>query len=375
MYCFRKLAWTLPFAVDAPWKLLAGTALATAVACHPATAIAQPAAYPSCDGARVAEPPGFSRALRVALPGIVSVHGEKPADDFQDLEDFESPSPAPHAQDGKTPWRQRPDHAITIGSGFYLDTRGTVVTAAHIVSGAQRVLVRTPELQVLVAELVGTDEDADIAVLRVRGITSTVPAFGRPAASRPGDWVLAVGEPFGLQRSVVAGIVAGRARHFGEDGEGYYIQTDIALNPGNSGGPLLNTAGAIIGMNLRTVVGPYGTSGVSLSVPIDTVLQVAAEVQRGSGRPRLGAVFEDVSPSVALAAGRRYATGAVITGLKDGSVGRRLGLHLGDIVVGLNGHAIEDSADLARWLLAWREVAGTRVVVWRDGQYQALRAP
>lgn len=320
--------------------------------------------------------PSFAEALRLALPSVVSVYGEGNEDPEREGIDFE-PQAARRAQrPERSPWSS-PSSPSTIGAGFFLDAKGTFVTAAHVIDGARRVLIKTPDLQVLVAEVIGKDEDTDIAVLRAPGISSVVPVFGRPAASRPGDWVLAVGEPFGLQRSVVAGIVAGRTRHFAEDPEGFYIQSDMALNPGNSGGPLLNTSGAVIGMNLRTVVGPFGTAGVSLSIPIQTVLQIAQELQRGTSgsRPRLGATFEDVSPSAALAAGRRHATGAQITGLKDAGRGRALGLQLGDIVVGMNGHPIEDSADLARRLLAWRQERGTRMVVWREGAYKALQLP
>ncbi|MGY4829093.1 S1C family serine protease [Sphaerotilaceae bacterium SBD11-9] len=318
--------------------------------------------------------PGFSEALRAALPSVVSVYGDGPAEERGGVE-FEPQATRRAPRVERSPWSGT-STPVTIGAGFFLDAEGTFVTAAHVVMNAPRVLVKTADLRVAVAELVGADEETDIAVLRVRGLQSAVPTFGRSAASRPGDWVLAVGEPFGLQRSVVAGIVAGRTRHFAEDTEGFFIQSDIALNPGNSGGPLLNSSGAIIGMNLRTVVGPYGTAGVSLSIPIGIVLQVAQELQHGgTKRPRLGAGFEDVAPSAALAAGRRYASGALITELSDDGHGRALGLQLGDIVVGMNGHPIEDSADLARWLMAWRELPGTRLVVWRAGAYRLLRAP
>jgi hypothetical protein len=173
--------------------------------------------------------------------------------------------------------------------------------------------------------------------------------------------VLAIGEPYGLDRSVAAGIVGGRSRHFAEDGELLFIQTDLSLNPGNSGGPLLDTEGRIVGMNLRTVVGALGGPGLSLSVPIEVVLQITAEIAAHGSvtRPRLGAGFEDVTPFVAVARGRAYASGALIHDVTPGSVAARLGLREGDIVVGMNGTAIGDSADLARALLRWRTVSGS----------------
>lgn len=319
--------------------------------------------------------PSFSKALRGAMPSVVGVYG---MGDRPDAVDWMSE--LPNSSTGKrgrehAPW-STPAEPASIGAGFFIDSAGTLVTAAHVVADARRVLVKAADQRVFMAELIDQDEENDIALLRVQVFESVAPSFGRSAASRPGDWVLAIGEPFGLQRSVVAGIVAGRTRHFAEDGEGFYIQSDLALNPGNSGGPLLNASGEVIGMNLRTVVGPYGTAGVSLSTPIETVRQIAAELRSGkaSARPRLGAGYEDVSPAATLEAGRAYATGALINRVDDDGVARRLGLRLDDIVVGLNGQAVEDSADLARWLLAWRGVPGTRIVVWRDRRYLQLEA-
>jgi serine protease Do len=337
------------------WRV-AGAVLATAVlsACSMA-----PERTPLAEPVPAVSPPGFSRALRASLPSVLGVYGLSKEADALGL--------APEAS--------------SIGAGFFIDDAGHFVTAAHVVVDARRVLVKTADLQVFTADLVGHDAEADVAVMRLRGMAAdaafSAPGFGRSAASRAGDWVLAVGEPFGLQRSVVAGIVAGRTRHFSEDGGSFYIQSDLSLNPGNSGGPLLNAAGEVIGMNLRTVIGPFGAAGVSLSIPIEAVLQLAAELRQGGQpvRPRLGASFEDVSPPAAMLAGRRYASGALITRIGDGSMARRLGLQVGDIVVGTDGQPVEDSADFARWLMRWRGVEGTRLVVWRERRYELLAMP
>ncbi|WP_457338028.1 S1C family serine protease, partial [Rhizobacter sp. P5_C2] len=178
-----------------------------------------------------------------------------------------------------------------IGAGFFIDDSGAVVTAAHVVTGAHQVLVKLPDQRVRPARVRAIDRDMDIALLDIDTPPDGAPVFGRSAALRAGDWVLAVGEPYGLNRSVVAGIVGGRARHFAEDGEVLFIQSDLTLNPGNSGGPLLDARGAIVGMSLRTVVGPYGSSGVSLFMPIEVVQQVVAELRSegAAPRPRLGA--------------------------------------------------------------------------------------
>jgi len=228
----------------------------------------------------------------------------------------------------------------------------------------------------MLAQVLAEDPQTDIALLRLP-LRTVAPQFGRSAALRTGDWVLAIGEPYGLNRSVAAGIVAGKDRHLADDRELHYIQTDLALNPGNSGGPLLDAAGAIVAMNVGTVVGLQGTPGVSLSVPIEIVLQIAGELERSGRieRPRLGADFTDLSPPGALARGRNFAHGALLTEVPASSLAHALGLRTGDVIVGMNGRAVGHSADLARVLLAWRSIDEPRIVVLRDSGYVELRAP
>jgi S1-C subfamily serine protease len=166
---------------------------------------------------------------------------------------------------------------------------------------------------------------------------------------------------------VAAGIVGGMDRHFSDDSELLYVQSDLALNPGNSGGPLLDAAGDIVGMNMRTVVGSYGAPGVSLSIPIEVVQGIAAELRANGSivRPRLGAEFDDVTAVVAMLRGRATTQGALVAIVRRGSLAERMGLRVDDIVVAMNERPIMRSADLARALLAWRQVAGTRLVVLR----------
>jgi serine protease Do len=357
-----------------PISVIAALAAALMAGCAFAPSAPVDAGTGRAAGSRSAAPPGFSDALRASLPSVLGVYGLARAEGVGHA--ARPPrATAPTRGEERSPWSAATAPA-NIGAGFFIDEAGTFVTAAHVVEDAGQVLVKTADSGVFVAELIGRDEEADVALLRLGGMTSTVPGFGRSTASRPGDWVLAIGEPFGLHRSAVVGIVAGPTRHFSEDGDSFYIQADLSLNPGNSGGPLVNAAGEVIGMNLRMVVGPSGSGGFSLSIPIEAVLQIAAELRSvAQQRPRLGAGFEDVSAPVALSAGRRTASGALITSLREGSVGRRMGLQLGDIVVGADGRPIEDSGDFARWLMSWRSVSGTRIVVWRERGYQLLATP
>jgi len=262
-----------------------------------------------------------------------------------------------------------------VGAGFLVDDKGSIATAAHLFGAAQQIVVALPDRRLLAGEVEGRDEATDIALLRITPPPRVQPVLAKPGSLQVGDWVLAVGEPFGLEHSVAAGIVSGKDRHFGDDGELMFIQSDVALNPGNSGGPLLDASGAIVGMNARTIVGPVGTPGASLAIPIDIVMQVLGELRRdhpGPARPRLGAQFDDVPPLTAWAAGRRDAQGALILSVPRGSVAEQLRLRAGDIVTMMNGRPILGSADLVHALLAWRRLADTRLVVQRAGKELAL---
>ena len=314
--------------------------------------------------------PGFSEALRRALPitvGIYAVgHSAEPpaARGSTDAPMKANGASAPVDEEGR------------IGAGFVLDREGLIVTAAHVVVGSRRIAVELSDRRVLLAEVVGADEDSDIAVLRVAAALPD-PVLASSGHLRGGDWVLAVGEPYGFSRSVSAGIVGGIDRHLQEEPELLFIQSDLSINPGNSGGPLLDSSGAVVGMNSRNVISSYGAMGVSLSVPIQFVHQVADELLHpgSKARPRLRASFQDVSPPAALAAGRPRATGALIGDVAPGSLAGRIGLQSGDIVVGMNGRAITGSSDMAHALRRWRIAEGTRLTVWRDRAFVPLRLP
>jgi serine protease Do len=264
----------------------------------------------------------------------------------------------------------------SVGAGIVLGADGRVVTAAHVVAEAEAVIVKLADARILPARVVGVDTDADIAVLRIDARWPAEPPLGHSVSLRPGDRVLAIGEPFGLSRSAVAGIVSGDARHFVDDRDVMFLQTDIALNPGDSGGPLLDEHGRIVAMNLRSVVGLYGMAGLGLSVPIEVVQQIAAEIESGRtrARPQLGARFEDLAPPEAYRRGMTHARGALVRSVSPAGAAQRLGLRAGDVIVGMNGRPVSDGADLGRLLLEWDDAAELRLTVFRAGGYAELRA-
>ncbi len=321
-----------------------------------AMTLAAPALLPAA--AAAAQPqrhPGFADALSRAAPASFGVYG------------LDRPGRAGSPSGGRF-WH--------VGAGFFIDAQGLGVTAAHVVEDCRQVAVKLSDGRVVTADVLAADEASDIAVLRVPTTLPSAPALGRAAALRPGDWVIAIGEPFGLGGSAVAGIVGGKNRHFADDPAMTYIQSDLTMNPGNSGGPLLDAEGVIVGMNVRTVVGQPGSGGLSLSIPIELVLQIARELQQGPiVRPELGVDFHDLTPVEALALGRGMVNGARIELVRAGSLADGAGLAGGDLVVGFNGRSIDSSADLAVALLAWRATRATRVTIFRDGGFREVVLP
>lgn len=321
--------------------------------------------------------PSLAPAIRRALPHTVGVYagggGRGGVESLRRsaLDRLSSIDDEPHEFDAENLL------GVSIGAGILLDAAGLVATAAHVVAGSDPVVVRLPDERVLPAQRVGADADTDIALLRVDTGWPPAPLSAAPLPwPRAGDWVLALGEPYGLERSAMAGIVSGPRRHFADDGEVLFIQTSIAINPGHSGGPLVDAEGRVVGMNLRAVVGPLGLSGLGLAVPLDLVRQVAAELQAGpaAARPRWGLLYEDLLPPEALAARRLHSSGAVVRAVRRDGLAERLGLAVGDIVVGLDGRPIGNSAELARLMRRVPDAARARLVVFRDGAYRALPA-
>jgi serine protease Do len=273
----------------------------------PPRAVAPPPVVPAAS-------PDLARALQRGLPYAVGIYavGTRVAATSR-LGSLDRPAGTPDEPAGEAP-------AGMVGAGVVLRADGLIATAAHVVAEADQVIVKLSDGRILKARIVGSDTDADIAVLRVDARWPAEPPLGHSVSLRPGDRVLAVGEPYGLSRSAVAGIVSGDARHFLDDRDVMFLQTDIALNPGDSGGPLLDDQGRIVAMNLRSVIGLYGMAGLGLSIPIEVVLQIAAELEAGrsNARPRLGARFEDLAPPEAFARGMASASGGVVWRIASG---------------------------------------------------------
>ncbi len=259
-----------------------------------------------------------------------------------------------------------------VGSGFILSADGFIMTNAHVVEGAQEVLVTLTDKREFKARIVGSDKRTDVAVVKIEALGLPAVKVGDVNRLKVGEWVMAIGSPFGLENTVTAGIVSAKQRDTGD----YLplIQTDVAINPGNSGGPLINMRGEVVGINSQIYSRSGGFMGISFAIPMDEAVRVSEQL-RATGRVtrgRIGVQIEQVSKEVAESIGLGKPQGAMVRAVETGSVAEKAGVEAGDIIVKFDGKTIEKSADLPR--LVGRTKPGTRstLTVFRRGVTKEL---
>ena len=368
-------AWTLSATPDAPSS---SNVQAVAVS---APAAAQPAAL------MVSGLPDFTPLVEAVGPSVVNIRtleNAKPqssnSQEEQMLEFFRRfgiPVPPgfgganPGDQDGApSEGAQRPRG---IGSGFVLSADGYIMTNAHVVEGADELIVTMPDQREFPAKIIGADKRTDVAVVKVEA-TDLVPVrLGNPAQLKVGEWVMAIGSPYGLENTVTAGIVSAKARETGD----YlpFIQTDVAINPGNSGGPLINMRGEVVGINSQIYSRSGGFQGISFAIPIDDAVRVSTQL-RSQGyvtRGRIGVSIAGVDKDTAEALGLGKPRGALVRGVEAGSPAAKAGIEPGDVIVRFDGSDIEKSLDLPRLVGNTKPNSKASLVVVRQGQEKTLQ--
>ncbi|MFT4607922.1 MAG: serine protease Do [Gammaproteobacteria bacterium] len=242
---------------------------------------------------------------------------------------------------------QRRD-AQSLGSGFIISDDGFILTNHHVVAGADEVIVRLANRDEYVARIVGSDEASDIAVLKVEASNLEVLKFGSSDDLKVGEWVLAIGSPFGFDHSVTAGIVSAKGRSLPSDNYVPFIQTDVAINPGNSGGPLFNLDGEVIGINSQIYSRTGGFMGLSFAIPIELALNVANQIKETGqvSRGWLGVLIQEVTRELAESFGMSNPHGALVAKVLDSSPAAKAGLQVGDVIVGFNGKKVIRSSNL-----------------------------
>ncbi|MBM3386843.1 MAG: Do family serine endopeptidase, partial [Betaproteobacteria bacterium] len=270
--------------------------------------------------------------------------------------------------------QQAPEEAQPkgVGSGFVLTDDGYIMTNAHVLEGADEVLVTLTDKREFKAKIVGADKRTDVAVVKIQASGLPAVKVGEVSRLKVGEWVMAIGSPFGLDNTVTAGIVSAKQRDTGD----YlpFIQTDVAINPGNSGGPLINMRGEVVGINSQIYSRSGGFMGISFAIPMDEALRVSDQL-RSSGRVtrgRIGVQIDQVSKEVAESIGLGKVQGALIRGVEEGSPADTAGIEAGDIITRFDGKAIDKASDLPR--LVGNTRPGTRVVltVFRRGGSKEL---
>lgn len=251
----------------------------------------------------------------------------------------------PQLPQGQAP-RQR--QAQSLGSGFIISGDGYVLTNNHVVADADEIIVRLSDRSELEAKLVGADPRTDVALLKVEGKGLPAVRLGRSEVLKVGEWVLAIGSPFGFDHSVTAGIVSAKGRSLPNENYVPFIQTDVAINPGNSGGPLFNLDGEVVGINSQIFTRSGGFMGLSFAIPIDVAMNVAKQLKAGGkvNRGWLGVVIQEVNKDLAESFGLDKPAGALVAQVLENGPAAKGGLQVGDVILSMNGQPIVVSADL-----------------------------
>lgn len=275
---------------------------------------------------------------------------------------------------GQNPGRGGPDieRPRGVGSGFILSADGLIMTNAHVVEGADQLLVTLPDNREFRATLVGSDRRTDVAVVKIDATGLSPVRIGDVSRLRVGEWVMAIGSPFGLENTVTAGIVSAKQRDTGDFLP--FIQTDVAINPGNSGGPLINMRGEVIGINSQIYSRSGGFQGISFAIPIDEAVRVFDEL-RATGtvtRGRIGVAIDSVTKELADSLGLARAEGALVRSVEAGSPAARAGVEPGDIILKFGDRAIEKSSDLPRIVGNTKPGVQSVISVWRRGTTRNL---
>ncbi|KQW42059.1 MULTISPECIES: Do family serine endopeptidase [unclassified Roseateles] len=354
--------------------LLSSTVLAFALALGQAPATAQ-----------TRELPDFAALVERVGPAVVNIRTaekvkmtEGQAEMNEQMQEFlrRFGIPVPNQRRGAPRGGGTPDDdgpmRRGVGSGFILSADGYVLTNAHVVQGADEVIVTLTDKRELKAKLIGADQRSDVAVVKVEATGLPFVKVGDSDRVRVGEWVMAIGSPFGLENTVTAGIVSAKQRDTGDLLP--LIQTDVAINPGNSGGPLVNLRGEVIGINSQIYSQNGGYMGISFAIPIGEAIRVADELRTGGRvvRGYLGVLPDDITKEVAEAIGLGKPQGAVIRSVIAGSPAEKAGVEGGDVVTKVDGKIVDKAADLRRLVANVKPGAKTTLTVFRRGATKDL---
>ncbi|HEX7465927.1 MAG TPA: Do family serine endopeptidase, partial [Usitatibacter sp.] len=364
-------------------------------AAAPAPAAPARIATPSTPGASAQILPDFADLVEKYGPAVVNINTQTRAaarpqlpglseDDpfyeffrrFMPPEGRNNPSPNAHGNRYREPDAapKGPLRPFGLGSGFIVSPDGFIVTNAHVVENAEELTVRLTDKREFKAKVIGVDTRSDVAVVKIDATSLPTVKIGDMSKVRVGEWVIAIGSPFGFANTVTAGIVSAKSREnlSGDPNTDAvpFIQTDVAVNPGNSGGPLLNMRGEVVGINSQIFSRTGSFAGISFAIPIDYAFNVADQIMKTGHvtRGRIGVSIQTVSRDLADSLGRGKADGAVVGSVEADSPASRAGLEAGDIITKIDGRGVEGSADLSRTIRSLKPGSKVMLTVWRSGK-------
>lgn len=257
----------------------------------------------------------------------------------------------------------------SLGSGFVISTDGYLLTNAHVVDSADEILVRLTDKREFKARVIGTDKRTDVALIKIEATGLPTVRLGDPGGLKVGEWVIAIGSPFGFENSVTAGIVSAKGRSLPQENYVPFIQTDTAVNPGNSGGPLFNMKGEVVGMNSQIYSRSGGFMGISFAIPIDVAMEIQAQLRANGrvSRGRIGVVIQEVTKELAESFGLSKAQGAAVNAVEKGGPAEKAGIEAGDVILRFDGKTIGSSSDLPRIVGSTKPGSRVTIQIWRKG--------
>ena len=365
----------------APWVRSALTS-AVAVACLALAPVLPAVAQSGATASSVRGLPDFTDLVDQVGPSVVNIRTLEKASasdsstDEQMLEFFKRfgipvpPGATPRGRQERNGQEEAQPRGV--GSGFILSADGLIMTNAHVVDGADELIVTLPDKRELKAKIVGADKRTDVAVVKIEATGLPAVRIGDVNRLRVGEWVMAIGSPFGLENTVTAGIVSAKKRDTGDFLP--FIQTDVAINPGNSGGPLINMRGEVVGINSQIYSRSGGFQGISFAIPIDEAVRVSDQL-KSSGRVtrgRIGVQIDQVSKEVAESIGLGQARGALVRGVEPNSPAAKAGVEPGDIILKFDGQTIDKSVDLPRLVGNTKPGSKSTLTVFRRGGQRDL---
>ncbi len=262
----------------------------------------------------------------------------------------------------------------SLGSGFIISSDGYILTNSHVVAAADDITVKLNDKREFTAEVIGVDPRTDVAVIKIDSDNLPAVSIGDPEKLRVGDWVLAIGSPFGFESTVTSGIVSAKGRSLPQENYVPFIQTDVAINPGNSGGPLFNLDGEVVGINSQIYSRTGGFMGLSFAIPINVAIDIADQLKTDGRvkRGRIGVVIQEVTAELAESFGLDAPRGALVNRVEKGGPAQKAGIEVSDVILKFASEDVESSNDLPRIVGQTKPGSIVEAEVWRDGKLKTL---